>query len=54
MRQTLHRAREKFAAILLDKISQTLRDPTIGDVEQELIDIGMIEYCRPALEQMRG
>jgi RNA polymerase sigma factor (sigma-70 family) len=54
VRQTLHRAREKFAELLLDEVLQTLRTPTMGDLEQELIDIGLIEYCRPALEQMRG
>ena len=53
VRQTLHRAREKFAEILLDEVVQTLRTPTISDLEQELIDIGLIEYCRPVLAQMR-
>jgi len=54
VRQTLHRAREKFAEILLDEVVQTLRNPTMSDLEQELIDIGLIEYCRPVLAQMRG
>jgi len=54
VRQTLHRAREKFAEILLDEVVQTLRGPTMNDLEQELIDIGLIEYCRPALASMRG
>jgi len=54
VRQTLHRAREKFAEILLNEVVQTLRTPTISDLEQELIDIGLIEYCRPMLAQMRG
>jgi RNA polymerase sigma-70 factor (ECF subfamily) len=54
VRQTLHRAREKFAEILLDEVVQTLRNPTMSDLEQELIDIGLVEYCRPVLAQMRG
>ena len=54
VRQTLHRAREKFAEILLDEVLQTLRTPTMSDLEQELIDIGLIEYCRPVMAQMRG
>jgi RNA polymerase sigma factor (sigma-70 family) len=54
VRQTLHRAREKFAEILLDEVVQTLRAPTMSDLEQELIDIGLIEYCRPVMAQMRG
>lgn len=54
IRQTLHRAREKFAELLLDEVAQTLENPTVDQLEEELIDIGLHEYCRPALEQMRG
>lgn len=52
IRQTLHRAREKFAEILVDEVAQTLLNPTVADLEQELIDVGLHEYCRPALEQL--
>lgn len=54
VRQTLHRAREKFAELLLDEVAQTLENPTVDQLEEELIDIGLHEYCRPALEQMRS
>lgn len=54
LRQTLHRAREKFAEILVGEVSQTLADPTLADLEQELIDVGLHEYCRPALERLHG
>lgn len=53
VRQTLHRAREKFAEILVGEVSQTLADPTLADLEQELIDVGLHEYCRPALDRLR-
>lgn len=53
VRQNLHRAREKFAEALLGEVLQTLREPTVGALEEELIDIGLIDYCRPALEQMK-
>lgn len=52
VRQTLHRAREKFAELLVDEVAQTLADPTLADLEQELIDIDLYEYCRPALERL--
>lgn len=54
VRQTLHRSREKFAGLLLDEILQTLREPTLETLEAELIDIGLLEYCRPALEALRA
>lgn len=54
VRQTVHRAREKFAEALVNEVVQTLRDPTVDSIEQELIDIGLIEYCRPVLEELRG
>jgi RNA polymerase sigma-70 factor (ECF subfamily) len=53
VRQTLHRAREKFAEALIDEVVQTLRDPTVMQLEEELIDVGLLEYCRPVLTQMR-
>jgi RNA polymerase sigma-70 factor (ECF subfamily) len=54
VRQTLHRAREKFADLLLQEVMQTLDDPTVEQVEQELIDVGLLDYCRPALDRLRG
>lgn len=54
VRQNLHRAREKFAEILVDEVAQTLVDPTLEELEHELIDVGLHEYCQPALEGLRG
>ena len=39
-RQIARRAREKFAEILVDE-AQTLVDPTLPDLEQELIDVDL-------------
>jgi RNA polymerase sigma factor (sigma-70 family) len=54
VRQTLHRAREKFAEILLGEVAQTLVSPTLADLEQELIDVDLHQYCLPALDRLRG
>lgn len=54
VRQTLHRARERFAEALVDEVVQSLSNPTAGELEQELIDVGLMEYCRPLLDQMEG
>jgi DNA-directed RNA polymerase specialized sigma24 family protein len=48
-RQTLHRAREAFAGLLLDEVSRSLKDPSRQDLERELAELGLLEYCRCAL-----
>jgi RNA polymerase sigma-70 factor (ECF subfamily) len=48
VRQTLHRAREKFAALLLDEVTHSLDNPTVEQVHEELAELGLLEYCRPA------
>src|SRR5262245_38176561 len=50
VRQMLHRARSKFAALLLDEVTQSLDQPTAEHVQQELAELGLLEYCGPALE----
>lgn len=54
VRQLLHRAREKFAAFLLDDVAQSLQNPSNEELEQELIDLNLLEYCRPDLERRKG
>ena len=51
VRQTLHRARAQFADFLIDEISQSLSDPTRENIEQELIDLKLLDYCREALNR---
>ena len=49
VRQLLHRARERFADALLDEVLHSLDSPTREQLERELIDIGLLDYCRPAI-----
>jgi hypothetical protein len=51
VRQTLRRARDKFADLLLDEIAASLEAPTLEQVEEELAELNLLEYCRPALER---
>jgi RNA polymerase sigma-70 factor (ECF subfamily) len=51
VRQVLHRAREKFAALLLDAVADSLENPTGEQLEEELVELGLLDYCRPALER---
>lgn len=54
VRQALHRAREKFAEVLLYEVRQSLEDPTPDRLEQELMDLGLHHYCQEALEHLRS
>jgi RNA polymerase sigma-70 factor (ECF subfamily) len=49
VRQTLHRARERFAGRLLDDVTHALEHPTAEQLGEELVELGLLEYCRPAL-----
>jgi RNA polymerase sigma-70 factor (ECF subfamily) len=50
-RQALHRAREKFADLLLDEVVRSLQDPSPDLLEQELIDLGLLGRLRAALQR---
>jgi RNA polymerase sigma factor (sigma-70 family) len=52
VRQALHRARDKFAELLLYEVRQSLENPTKERLQEELGDLGLLEYCKDALERM--
>jgi RNA polymerase sigma-70 factor (ECF subfamily) len=54
LRQTLHRAREKFVDLLIEEVVHSLSEPTAVKLEQELIDLGLSGYCQQALARFRG
>jgi RNA polymerase sigma-70 factor (ECF subfamily) len=54
VRVLLHRAREAFADLLLGEVTESLDDGTLDAAEEELIELDLLEYCRPALVRRRG
>jgi RNA polymerase sigma factor (sigma-70 family) len=54
VRVLLHRAREVFGELLLAEVRESLPNGTLDEAEQELIDLDLLEYCRPALEKLRA
>jgi RNA polymerase sigma-70 factor (ECF subfamily) len=54
VRQSLHRAREKFADLLLQEVACSLQTPDRDRLEQELIDLDLLSYCRSALDRYRS
>jgi DNA-directed RNA polymerase specialized sigma24 family protein len=53
-RVLLHRARDAFAELLLEEVVQSLADDSLDSAEEELIELDLLEYCRPALDRRRG
>ncbi len=51
VRQTIHRARERFAELLLEDVAHSLELPTRQRLEEELMDLGLLEYCKPILDR---
>jgi RNA polymerase sigma factor (sigma-70 family) len=53
VRVLLHRARDAFADLLLEEVTDSLSANTLADVEDELIELDLLEYCRAALARKR-
>ncbi len=54
VRVLIHRARELLAEEVLDLVLDSIDDASLDECEQELIDVNLLEYCRPALQRRRG
>jgi DNA-directed RNA polymerase specialized sigma24 family protein len=53
LRMALQRSRSRFVGFLLEEVSASLHAPTLEELEQELIDLKLLDYCRPALKRLR-
>jgi hypothetical protein len=49
----LQRSRDRFVEFLMREVSGGLSAPTADELEQELIDLGLLKYCGPALKRRR-
>ncbi len=54
VRQTLRRAREKFADLLVTEVAHSLDTPSVDALAEELRDLNLLEHCKPALERRQG
>jgi hypothetical protein len=39
-----------MAELLVAEVSFSLEEPSETQVQEELVDLGLLDYCRPALE----
>jgi hypothetical protein len=54
LRKVLQRARVRFADVLLEEVEQSLDSPSLDDLEQELIELDLLAYCRSALARRKA
>ncbi len=47
VRQILHRARERFVVLLLAEVAHSLGQPTEEQLDEELLNLDLWNYCRP-------
>lgn len=50
-RVLVHRSRDKFAQCLIELVANSLAEPSDDAIEQELIDLRLIDYCREAIAE---
>lgn len=53
VRKRLHQARGKSADLLLDEVASSLETSSPDDLEEELIELGLLDYCREKLARRR-
>jgi RNA polymerase sigma-70 factor (ECF subfamily) len=51
VRQALHRAREKFATLLVEAVVQSLDRPTHEQLLDELAALNLLSYCRSVVDR---
>ncbi|HET6881968.1 MAG TPA: hypothetical protein VFI31_17510 [Pirellulales bacterium] len=49
-RQSLHRARQRFAELLYDETSTSLGTALRDEIEEELAELELLKYCKPIFE----
>lgn len=54
VRQVLLRARGRFEDLVVAEVASSVEDATPERVEQELIDLDLLDYCRSGLERYKG
>ena len=54
IRKLLQRARVQFADRLVEEVARSLGQADQGEIEAELIELDLLDYCRAALERRSG
>jgi RNA polymerase sigma factor (sigma-70 family) len=54
VRQAVQRSRQKFVDFLIAEVLESLDRPSQDDLEEELGDLDLLQYCRPYLKRRAG
>jgi RNA polymerase sigma-70 factor (ECF subfamily) len=54
VRQALQRSRRKYVDFLLAEVIASLDRPSRDDLEEELSDLSLLDYCRPFMKRRDG
>jgi RNA polymerase sigma-70 factor (ECF subfamily) len=54
VRQTLHRARERFGELLIEEVARSLQTQDKAAVEGELAELGLLAYCQDAVQKWKA
>jgi RNA polymerase sigma-70 factor (ECF subfamily) len=54
LRMALQRSRDQFVKFLKADVAGALDDPTPGQIDEELIALGLYQYCKPSDKRTRG
>jgi RNA polymerase sigma-70 factor (ECF subfamily) len=52
VRKRLHQAREAFAGAVVGEVGRTVDPATRESVAEELLELGLLDYCRDALDRL--
>ena len=52
VRVLLHRSRERFSRLLIEAIADSLDSKSCDEIEDELAELRLLEYCHASLEHM--
>ena len=50
----VYRAREKFAQLLIQLVADSLPAGSFDEVESELVELGLLDYCRETLQELKS
>jgi DNA-directed RNA polymerase specialized sigma24 family protein len=53
VRVLLHRSRERFSGLLIEAIADSLDSKSYDEIEDELAELRLLEYCHASLEHMK-
>ena len=54
VRKMLQRARYTLVDLVLDEVAHSLGGANLDEIEEEVIDIGLMRYCQAAIDRRRG